>query len=476
MPSDLPFLPISELAPLIRRKKVSPVELVEVYLGRIHALNGALNAFVTLGEEAAMQAARAAEREIAAGSWRGPLHGIPVSVKDNIATNGLRTTCGSKVLIDWLPDYDATAIMRLRKAGALVLGKTNLDEWARGGVTTNPVFGATNNPWDLTCTPGGSSGGAAAAVAAGLCAASLGTDSGGSIRNPAALCGVVGLKPTCGRVSRYGQQGFIWSMDHIGPITRSVRDAAIMLRAMAGYDARDAATVRRRVPDYEQGLETSVRGLRVGFPREPFYPYTAAEVDGAFQEALRTLEKLGMKVVPVALPAARAEHSYPVQRTIGQAETAAYFCRHFGDRLEDLGLELRGVITSGKAVTAVDYLNAQRERRLIITEFEDALRQVDVVATPTRVTAFQLRAECATRTVTIDRRSVPTIPASVAYTHIYDLTGMPAISIPCAFSASGFPIGLQIAGKPFEEATVLRIAYAYEQNTDWHLQRPVMNG
>ncbi|GIX49532.1 MAG: glutamyl-tRNA(Gln) amidotransferase subunit A [Candidatus Tectimicrobiota bacterium] len=457
---ELPFASIAELAPRLARRELSPVEVTEAVLARIEQYNDVLKAYITVTADSARHAARAAEAAILAGHYLGPLHGIPVAVKDLFATRGVRTTFGSPLFADWVPDFDAAAVERLKRAGAVIVGKTNLHELAFGTTSANPHFGAVRNPWQTQCHPGGSSGGSAAAVAAGLAFGALGSDTGASIRQPAACCGIVGLKPTYGLVSKFGALPLSWSMDHVGPMTRTVADAALLLQVLAGYDSRDATSVACSVPDYTAALQPDLRGLRLGVARDFFFAECDPEVVAAVEAALPVLRELGAAVEEVVLPdmaAARAAGT-----VILFAEAAAYHAANLRQRPQAFSDEVRALLEMGQFYTAVQYVQAQRLRRQLTAATCQALAGFDAVVMPTApLPATPIAPEVPGHAALRPRNTLP-----------FDFTGLPALSVPCGLTRAGLPVGLQIVGKPFAEATVLRVAYAYEQATPWHRQRP----
>lgn len=460
---------IAELAPLIRRRKLSPIELVEDALARIERWNPRLNAFLTVTAEEARRAAARADKEIRQGRYRGPLHGIPVSLKDNIWTRGVRTTAGSKVLADFVPEEDAHVAARLRRAGAILVGKTNLHEFAYGVTTNNAHYGPTRNPWDTERTPGGSSGGSAAAIATGMCLASVCSDTGGSIRIPAALCGLVGLKPTFGRVSCHGVVPLAKSLDHVGPITRSVADAAILLGVLAGYDARDANTARVPVPDYMQGLKRRVRGLRLGWPREYFFDRLDEEVRRAVEAARKTLEKIGAAFEEVSLPTLNQSVEPSTNMAFAEATHFHQSAGYYPTRKSDYSAELIERLEAGAKVSAVDYLRSFDAQKQVRGEFDAAFARVDAILAPTvPITAPRIDE----RKVRIGEEEETVRSALIRLNRPANFAGLPAISIPCGFTRDGLPIGLQVIGRAFEEARVFQIAFAYEQANDWQMRRP----
>lgn len=459
--ADLAFRSIAELAPAIERGEVSPVAFTEAVLERIARHDGRLKAYITVTADAARHAARAAEAAIRAGHYLGPLHGIPIAVKDLFATRDVRTTFGSPLFADWVPDHDATVVERLKRAGAVLLGKTNLHELAFGTTSANPHYGAVRNPWNTDCHPGGSSGGSAAAVAAGLAIAALGSDTGASIRQPAACCGIVGLKPTFGRVSKFGGLPLSWSMDHAGPITRTVADSALMMQVLAGYDPRDPGCAKRPVPDFSAGLSAGVRGLRLGVPRDFFFEELHPDVATLVEEALAVFTHLGAAVEEIRLPDMRAARA--AGNVILFSEAAAYHTENFKRRPEVFSPELRALIEMGNFYTAVQLVQAHRLRRLLQREAARAMAEFTAILMATSpLPATPIEGPQAPGEAVLRPRN--TLP--------FDLISLPAISVPCGFTAGGLPVGLQIVGKAFDEAGVLRIAHAYEQATDWHRQHP----
>ena len=462
--------PIHELAPLLEKKEISPVELFNEAMERIHRLQPKLNSFITITEEEARKAATEAESEIRKGRYRGPLHGIPISIKDLFATRGIRTTAGSKVLAKWIPDYDATAVAHLQQAGVVLVGKTNMHEFAYGVTNENPHFGPARNPWDPTRIPGGSSGGSAAAVGSFQCAASLGSDSGGSIRTPAAVCGVVGLKPTYGRASRYGAIPLAWSLDHVGPLTKSVEDAAIMLAAIAGPDPMDPSSSSRPIPDYRKDMRASIRGLRLGVARQYFSENVDTEIQKLVSAAIRQMEGMGATLVEVDIPA--LENCAAMEAHITLAEATSYHEPYLKKQADDYGPGVRINLEAGRYLFATDYVKSQRARTLLKRNFNEAFKWAEVIVSPTLPALPPLVGEVWVKSGDL-REHV--IDAFLRFNIPYDLTGLPAISVPCGFSSAGLPIGLQIAGRAFEESTILRFAHAYEQSTDWHLARPTLD-
>jgi aspartyl-tRNA(Asn)/glutamyl-tRNA(Gln) amidotransferase subunit A len=453
--SDDSNMTIREVAPLLRGRKLSPVELTRETLARIGRENARLNAYLTVLEESALREAREAERAIMAGEYHGPLHGVPVSVKDLFYTRGQRTTAGSKIYADFVPGYDAAAVQRLRAAGAVLLGKTNMHELAYGITNNNPHYGPARNPADTTRIPGGSSGGSAAAVAAGLCFASLGTDTGGSIRIPASLCGVVGLKPTFGRVSRWGVIELGWTQDHVGPLARTAWDAAVVLQAVAGHDPRDSHSAEVPAPDFLEGIDAGVEGLRVGVPQNYFFERLAPEVEAAVRGAIRALEQMKAQVRPVRVES--ISEATEASRLTLLAEAAALYSEELRRRPLDFGADVRALLEQGQALPAADYVNAQRLRARFRAELDELFRQVDVLITATTPTVAPAIGQAA---VSIGGAEEDVRLASTRLVRAFNFAGIPAVSVPCGVSSDGLPIGLHIAGRAFDEATVLRVAHA----------------
>jgi aspartyl-tRNA(Asn)/glutamyl-tRNA(Gln) amidotransferase subunit A len=464
--SDLTELTITELAPLLRDRKASPVEVTEAYLERIEHLDPRLNSYILVTADAARESARQAEQEIAHGDYRGPLHGVPLGVKDLFDLAGTPTTLGSKILRNNVAANDATVVQRLKEAGTVMLGKHNLHEFAFGITSENPHYGVVRNPWDLDRVPGGSSGGTASATAAGLCAGGLGSDTGASIRAPASWCGIVGLKPTWGRVSRAGVLPLAWSLDHAGPIARTVADCALLMQAIAGADPRDPTVSSEAVPDFSSELQAGVRGLRLGVPREHFFATVEPEVERCVRAAIGVFEGLGATLQEVSLP--HATHAQVAGNAIMSSEAAAWHADWLRERPQDYGADVLLRIRGGLLVTATEYLHAQQARSLVQADFRRAFEQVDVVLGPTMpLVAPRIgRTFEPSGTFNLAPRSIAnrlTVPCN--------LTGMPAISVPCGF-VDGLPVGLQVMGPAFEESLVLRVARAYEASTDWHARKP----
>jgi aspartyl-tRNA(Asn)/glutamyl-tRNA(Gln) amidotransferase subunit A len=451
-------LGIAELGRRYRARELSPVDVATAHLGRIERVDKTLNSFITLTPEQALADARAAEAAIRRGD-AGPLAGIPIAYKDLYATRGIRTTAGSAVLADWIPDHDATCVSRLRQAGMVMLGKLITHEFAFGIQFPGHRFAPARNPWHLDHIPGGSSSGSGAALAAGLTVGALGSDTGGSIRGPAAFCGIVGLKPTYGRVSRAGVVTLSWTLDHTGPMARTVEDCALMLQALAGHDAADPASSREPVADYTATLDQDIRGLRVGIPREYFFDDVKHDVAEAFEAAMSTLRRLGAEVRDVRISDIRVAPAFMV---IMLSEAFAYHARDLRERPQLYGEVLREKLMAGALFTGEEYVQAQRLRARLREAMHRTLGEVDVLATPTMTGTAPAFA------TVLD----PNFPFARSNMAPFNMSGLPALALPCGFGPSGLPISLQLAGRPFDEATVLRVGHAYEQATDWHRRRP----
>jgi aspartyl-tRNA(Asn)/glutamyl-tRNA(Gln) amidotransferase subunit A len=457
----LAFLPAGKLSALLRARRLSPLELVRVYLERIEHLNPALNAYLTVTGEAALADARRAEREIERGGWRGPLHGIPIALKDNIYTRGVRTTAGSKILADFVPEYDAAVVTRLRAAGAIVLGKTHLHEFAYGVTSNNVHFGPAHNPYDRERIPGGSSGGSAIAVAAGLCAVAVGTDTGGSIRIPAALCGVVGFKPAFGAVPMDGIVPLCASLDHAGPIARTVGDAALLYAALGG--GRSLRVSARR----------SVRGLRLGWPEEYFFERIQPEVMRAIEAARRVWEKKGVRIVKVSLRQIDAANRASMPIALAEAYQFHREAGYFPARAVDYSDDVRTRLEKGAGVTAADYLDARAVVRRAKQEFQECGERIDAMLAPTVPIAAPRIGEARVKIAGVEEE---TRGALLRLCRPANLWGAPAISIPCGATQQGLPIGLQLVGFEGREAALLALARSYERATGWHERRPATDG
>jgi len=460
-------LAITRLAPLIRRRKLSPVELTRFLLERIEKLGSGLNAYITITADQAMAQARQAEKEIARGAYRGPLHGIPICLKDLFHTKNLRTTAGSKILRNFVPTENAAVVDRLLEAGAIFLGKTNLHEFAFGATNINPHYGPVHNPWAPDRMSGGSSGGSAAAVTAGLAVASLGTDTGGSIRIPAAACGCVGLKPTYGRVPVHGVIPLSPSLDHVGPICRCVRDAALMLEIIAGEDARDYSSFGPRGACFTDSLGKGLSGLRIGVPRQYFFDRLQPQVRHNVVKAIEILEQNGAEVEEVKLKSMRETARLAGEITV--AEALVYHWNWLRKQPQNYGPDVRLRLKEGMEESALTYLLALQMRQVYAQGFTDILSRVDLLAVPTLpVAAPRIEDE----EVYIGRGKENVRVALLSLTRPGNLTHLPAITVPCGFTSEGLPSGLQLIGRKMDEATVLRAAYGYEQLTSWHEMFP----
>ena len=468
---DLVFMSGHELAALIKSRKLSPVEVTEAFLNRADALNPRVNAFITVTREHALAAARVAEKEIGAGQYRGPLHGLPYAPKDILATKGIKTTNGSKVTADWVPEYESTITDRLNKAGAILIGKLNLLEFAMGsGVLSG--FGPARNPWDLAYSPAGSSSGSGAALAAYMTPLSIGTDTGGSIRGPANNCGIVGFKQTYGRVSRYGVTTLSWTLDHAGPMTKTVADAAAILQVIAGADPKDPTAAREPVPDYAKSLTGNVKGLRIGVPTNYFFEGVNPETDRAVRAAVARLKEMGATIVEVEVPHANLASS--AGWIIAMAEGAAFHEQRLKEKPELFDPVVRERLEAARFYPATDYIKSMRIRSILMDEMRKVFERCDVMACPGGNPAMKLDPpEIAKSDV---RPDSPATPYRGGNTFIGDMTGLPAITIPCGFTTSSptLPLSIQFYGKPYDEATLLRVTHAYESVTDWHRRRPAL--
>jgi aspartyl-tRNA(Asn)/glutamyl-tRNA(Gln) amidotransferase subunit A len=450
---------LQQVSELIRKKSASPVELTRECLKRIEKFNPSLNAYITVMSEQALAQAQELEAERQSGKWRGPLHGVPIGLKDLIDTAGVRTTAASAIFANRVPNEDAEVVRRLKAAGAVLVGKLNMHEFAYGATSVPSHFGPVHNPWNLDRIAGGSSGGSGAAVAAELCYGALGSDTGGSIRQPSAYCGIVGLKPTYGRVSTRGVIPLSWSLDHIGPMCRTVTDAALLLSAISGYDAAETTSVDTPVPDYTHALRAKVTGLRLGIPREMFFDQLDPEISAAVDKAIDVLTKLTAGAHDVRLP---AYENLPVLA----AEAYAYHLPYFSKTPELYQPFTRARIEGGAKITAPVYIQARRELQRLRRAVQETFTTADLLITPTTPVP----------PTTIEDAKLETPPVgvltSLRNTSPFDIYGLPTISIPCGFTSSGLPIGVQISGPAFGEMQVLALAHAYEQTTDWHTRRP----
>ncbi|MFQ5532395.1 MAG: Asp-tRNA(Asn)/Glu-tRNA(Gln) amidotransferase subunit GatA [Candidatus Methylomirabilales bacterium] len=479
-------LTIHELQEKLRRREVTAGQVLRAFLTRIAQQEDKVQAYMSVTGREALGMATRLDRRLERGDPVGPLAGVPLAIKDVICTQGVGTTCSSKILEGFVPPYDATVMRRLYQAGMVLLGKTNMDEFAMGSSTENSGYKVTRNPWDMRRVPGGSSGGSGAAVAADLCAGALGSDTGGSIRQPAAFCGIVGLKPTYGRVSRYGLIAFASSLDQIGPMTKDVRDAAVLMNVIAGHDPCDSTSVELPVPDYTAALGREISGLRIGIPDEYFIEGVDPEVESAIRRAINVLESLGAKAERISLP--HTEYAVATYYLVATAEASSNLARYDGvkyglraretkdllgmytkTRQQGFGAEVKRRVMLGTYALSAGYydayyLKALKVRTLIRKDFEEAFKRCEVILTPTAPTpAFRLG----------EKTDDPlTMYLSDIFTISTNLAGIPGISLPCGLTQAGLPVGLQLLGKPFDEATVLQVAFAYEQATEWHRRKP----
>ena len=487
---ELLTLTAIELSKKIKAGEVTVAEAVEAALAQIKACEPELNSFVTVDEEGARAQAQTVQQAIDAGICTGPLAGVPVAIKDNMCTLGLKTTCSSRILEDYVPTYEAEAVIRLRKAGAVILGKTNMDEFAMGSTTETSAFGPTKNPWNTAHVPGGSSGGSCSAVASGEAFCALGSDTGGSIRQPSSFCGVVGMKPTYGRVSRYGLVAYASSLDQIGPITKDVTDCANILNIIAGRDEMDSTSIDKEVPDYTKSLVQDVKGLKIGLPKEYFVKGMDPEVEGAVKAAVKQLEELGAEVVEISLP--NTDYAISTYYLIAPAEAATNLARYdgvsYGERAEDaadlvemmtktrsqyLGEEVKRRIMIGNYALSAGYydayyLKALKVRRLVKEDYDKAFKDVDVIICPAAPSVAYKIGEKIDNPLEMYLQDACTVPLNLA--------GLPGISVPCGYNKDKMPIGMQIIGKALDEETLIRVAYTYEQSQSYHQDRAQLGG
>ena len=461
MSLELTALTLSEAAALVRQRELSPVELTRAHLERIEALNPVLNCFITITADAALQRARQAEDAIQRGEIWGPLHGLPVALKDLFETQGVRTTAGSKLFENFIPHTDAVVVEKLESAGAIILGKLNMHEIALGVTNTTSTFGACRNPWSLERVPGGSSGGSAAALAAGLCLGALGTDTGGSIRIPASLCGIVGLKPTYGRVSLRGVIPLSWNLDHAGPMARNVLDVALLLGVIAGYDPQDPSSRLAPLKDDFNHIEGNVSDWRIALADDDHFNQAESEVRQIVHQVASVFETLGACVNRVEFPDARL--AAQTNLLMVRSDAAAFHQQRLQEQPTDFGTDVLLRLQQGAAFTSTEYILARRTQTVLRRQFDEFFDQYDLLLTPTTPTAAPLieGPDAIEQARTLTRFTSP-----------FNLTGLPALSVPCGFTAMGLPVGLQIVGRPWAEAKLLSAAYAYEQATAWHLRKP----
>ena len=482
--------PAHVLHDMLVNKEITSLELTEAVLARIDEVEGDVQAYLTVTRDEALAQAKAVDEKIARGEEIAFLEGIPGAIKDNICTKGVKTTCASRILQKFVPPYDATVVQKLAAQNPVVLGKTNLDEFAMGGSTENSAFHPTHNPWNTDCVPGGSSGGSAAAVAAGTAVWALGSDTGGSIRQPASFCGVVGMKPTYGRVSRYGLVAYASSLDQIGPITKDVTDCANILNIIAGRDEMDSTSIDKEVPDYTKSLVQDVKGLKIGLPKEYFVKGMDPEVEGAVKAAVKQLEALGAEVVEISLP--NTDYAISTYYLIAPAEAATNLARYdgvsYGERAEDaadlvemmtktrsqyLGEEVKRRIMIGNYALSAGYydayyLKALKVRRLVKEDYDKAFKEVDVIICPAAPSVAYNIGEKIDNPLEMYLQDACTVPLNLA--------GLPGISVPCGYNKDKMPIGMQIIGKALDEETLIRVAYTYEQSQSYYQDRAQLGG
>ncbi len=461
-------LSLGSLANKMRAKQISPVEVTRQLLERIDSVNAESNAYISVLHEEASAAASRAEKEIAAGNVRGPLHGVPVGLKDIIYTNGVRTTMGSQIFRNYVADHDATVVEKLKEAGAVVVGKLNTHQFAYGPTGDRSYFGPVKNPYDGTKISGGSSSGSGAAVAASLCYAALGTDTGGSVRIPASCCGVVGMKPTFGRVSKYGIFPLSWTLDHVGPMTRTVEDNAIVLGVLSGHDARDPYSVRKETEDFTRYLDREMQGSVVGVPSSFYFENVEEEVQAIVNKAIEVFRNLGAEIREVEIP--DSEQILAAQRVVLVSEAFAVHEKRLRDQPEHFEEEVRDRLLTGEATRAYEYIQAQQVKRVAVQEYSQALEEADVLVSPTIPV---LPTDIGQREVNIRGYKEHVRSALTRLTGPTDLNGFPALSIRCGYSASGLPVGLQLVGRPFDEANLYRFGHAFEQTNPTRASRLV---
>jgi len=467
--SNICFMTVVELAKLIKRKEISPVEVTACFLERIEQLDYKTNAFITIMSDQAIRDSKKAEQEIIDGEYKGPLHGVPIGLKDLYYTEGVENTGGSKIpkWANFIPQKDSTVTKRLKESGAIIIGKLNMHEFAAGSTNHNPNYGSSRNPWGLNYITGGSSGGSGAAVSASLCTAAMGSDTGGSVRIPSALCGIVGLKPTYGRISCYGVIPLSWSQDHPGPMTKSVLDSAILMNSIAGYDPKDPFTSQEPVPDFTEYLDKGISGTKIGIPTTYFFDGLDTEVKESLGKAISVLTGLGAMIQEVSLP--HINYSSHLKNHISMAEAANYHEQLLKTDADELTPNVRDRLELGLMLPANIYIKSQRIRSIIRQDFINSLKSVDVLLTPTISIVAPLIGK---QTIEIEGKHQQLLEQLGRFTRPFNQTGLPACTVPCGFNSKGLPIGLQIIGKAFDEPMVLRVAHSYEQATDWRNRRP----
>ena len=468
--TELFYLSVAEAATELVAHGLSPVELTQAYLDRIAEINPLINAYITVTADRALDQAKQAEAEIVSGNYKGPLHGIPIGLKDLFDTKGIRTTAGSKIMAERVPSEDGHVVSLLNHAGAILLGKLNMHEFAFGITNVNPHYGPARNSWNKDRITGGSSGGSGTAMAAGLCAAALGSDTGGSIRIPACFCGIVGLKPTYGRVSKRGVMPLSWSLDHVGPMTRTVEDAALMLQVIAGYDSQDPGSTDIAVPNYSAEIAKGIKGMRIAVLRGGYVLPMDADIESAFEESIKTLKSLGAMVKdPVELP--YIEDTLSANITIISSEAATVHQTEMNGRPHDYGEDVLARLSIGRDHPATAYITARNTQRQMRGQLMDSLANYDALILPMMPLGAPPIGQ---NDVLVGGKILDVRAAVTRYTQPFNLTGFPAISVPCGFTDDALPIGFQLVAKPFEESVLLRITHAYEQATEWHKQRPLI--
>ena len=467
MSEKLFFKTADELSQLISSKQVSPVQVVEEHINRIQVLEPKLNSYITILADSALKQAKKHEAEIISGVYRGPLHGVPVALKDIFYVAGVPNTYGSKINKDFIPQFNSTVVNKFVDAGAVLMGKLNLHQFAFGPTGENHHYGDMHNPWDVDAYAGGSSGGSGSAVAAGEATIAMGSDTGGSIRIPSALCGIVGLKPTFGRVSKYGVNPLAWSMDHVGPMVRTVKDAGLVLNAIAGYDQRDLCSVNLPVPDFTAGLVDDINEIRVGVPKEYFEFPVHPQVKSSVDNAVIQLEKLGAHIIDVDWPIFR--YAFDISTVLLIAEASAGLSKLVMEKGHEFQTGTRLRVEGGMFYTANDYLKAQRARHLFVDKTRELMKTVDVLVGPMIPSGAP---KIGQTEVDLGDEKQGIIPTFTQYSRAFNINGFPAMTVPCGFTDFNMPIGLQIAGRPWEEQTVLKVGHAFERATDWHIKRP----
>jgi aspartyl-tRNA(Asn)/glutamyl-tRNA(Gln) amidotransferase subunit A len=464
---ELIQLTVAQLGRRIQRKAVSPVEVAEAFIERIEALEPKLNAFITRTFDEAMEAAQVAEKEIQQGGYKGPFHGVPIGFKDLFWTKDVKTTSGSQIDKDFVPEEDSEVVARFKAAGAYTIGKLNMVEYAFGPTGANAHYGSPRNPWDTERMPGGSSSGSGVAVAAGEAPLAMGTDTGGSVRIPASLCGLTGLKPTFGLVSRFGVTPLSWTLDHPGPLAHSAQDVALAMNILAGHDPRDPGSANRPAVDYTKDFDKGLRDLRIGVPRDYVWDLMDPEVEQSFKAAMAQLESLGARIEEVPFP--ELAYAEAVSSTIITTEANAYHARNIRTQGDLFDPAVRRRVEGGFFISSGQYMQALRVSAMVGKKMREIMGHVDLIATPTTAAPAPTIGETLT---TVNGHPAPTRETLLRLTRIFNLNGPPAISLPSGFSSGGLPIGLQLVGKPFDDALVLRVAHAYQQATDWHVRRP----